>query len=204
MKQKLVFLDIDGVLLDFYGGFSNYLKECKNIQYPKQQTEIYTHNTNIEKTTKGFQGEKVFFDHYAMEFMQGEYFSRLEAIIDLPSYQRLAAVCDIFLVTNVPNECRVLREKNLKLRGLDYQELFFAGEEKYDSNYPSKYEVIKKVATAQCEIIFLDDLIINCSLVKQEIPGADVFLLDKPYNQKNIPQNYQRVKNWQHFVDNIL
>ena len=103
----------------------------------------------------------------------------------------------------LPREKRKLaREKNLKLHGFSYQKIFFAGFDKYgDPNYPLKSKIILQKMEKNSEIIFLDDLLMNCKEVLESISKARVFLLTKPYNKKE--KLVTRVASWDEFQKQI-
>jgi uncharacterized HAD superfamily protein len=203
-KTELLFLDVDGVLLDFHSSFCKYLLEVHNVSMSQDKVEFYVHayGEDVSKETKE-QNEMM--GVYADAFMKSEYFCKLEALIDERSYSQLLKKYTIFLVTNISEKLKKSRMSNLALRNIYYEDIFFAGEEKYDApNYPSKHEVIQKKAGAASKMIFLDDLSLNCDLVKKEVSEAEVFLLDKPYNQNWLPAGCKRVKSWSEFVSLVL
>ena len=122
-------------------------------------------------------------------------------MVDISSYNQVAEKYPIYLVSNLPNNQKKSRTENLALHGFKYQDIFFAGFDKYgELDYPLKSEVILKKAKKDSEIIFLDDLTINCKDIKQAIPKARVFLLNKAYNRKEkLPEGCIRVADWEEF-----
>ncbi len=205
IKKKLLFLDIDGVLLNFHQAFTSFLKKYHQIRLPKECLEFHTLCGNDRSKKQQCTLQPDILQKYSIDFMQSKYFTYLESLNDTQSYHQLAQSCRIFLVTNITEELKQQRIKNLNLRNIVYEEIFFAGEEKFNNpNYPSKHQVIQKKITSDDEVIFLDDLPVNCALVKKKIPQVKVFLLDKAYNQGELPQECIRVKNWQEFVNLVL
>ena len=139
------------------------------------------------------------------DFFVSDYFSTLNALIDIHSYNQIAQKYPTYLLTNLSEKRKLAREKNLKLHGFSYQKIFFAGFDKYgDPNYPLKSKIILQKMEKNSEIIFLDDLTMNCNEVLDAIPKARVFLLTKPYNQEEeLSEGCIRVSNWEEFKKQI-
>ena len=187
-NKKQIFLDVDGVLLDFHTNFSLYLKEKHSIELSSAVENYHTNSVlkKGEKDAKQLKLEKFFQQKNVMEdFFVSDYFSTLNALIDIHSYNQIAQKYPTYLLTNLSEKRKLAREKNLKLHGFSYQKIFFAGFDKYgDPNYPLKSKIILQKMEKNSEIIFLDDLTMNCNEVLDAIPKARVFLLTKPYNQE--------------------
>ena len=185
-NKKQIFLDVDGVLLDFHTNFSLYLKEKHSIELSSAVENYHTNSVlkKGEKDAKQLKLEKFFQQKNVMEdFFVSDYFSTLNALIDIHSYNQIAQKYPTYLLTNLSEKRKLAREKNLKLHGFSYQKIFFAGFDKYgDPNYPLKSKIILQKMEKNSEIIFLDDL---TSKLKNEVLDAIpkailVFLLTKP------------------------
>ena len=90
------------------------------------------------------------------DFFVSDYFSTLNALIDIHSYNQIAQKYPTYLLTNLSEKRKLAREKNLKLHGFSYQKIFFAGFDKYgDPNYPLKSKIILQKTRASVEAIYL-------------------------------------------------
>ena len=187
-KKKQIFLDVDGVLLDFHTNFLRYLKDTHSMELDGVVENYHTNSVlkKGEKDAKQLKLEKLFQQKNVMEdFFVSDYFSTLNALVDIHSYNQIAQKYPTYLLTNLSEKRKLAREKNLKLHGFSYQKIFFAGFDKYgDPNYPLKSKIILQKMEKNSEIIFLDDLLMNCKEVLESISKARVFLLTKPYNKK--------------------
>ena len=201
--KKQIFLDVDGVLLNFHKSFAWFLEE--RYSFKSNNTEIAHTDSLIKHAEKNVEfselAEKLKDRTVIYDFWASKYFSILESFVDISSYNQVAEKYPIYLVSNLPNNQKKSRTENLALRGFKYQNIFFAGFDNYgEPNYPLKSEIILQEAKKDAEIIFLDDLTINCKDIKQTIPNARVFLLDKSYNRKEkLPEGCIRVADWEEF-----
>ncbi len=206
--KKQIFLDVDGVLLDFHTNFSLYLKDKYSIEL---DGAVENYHTNFvlsqgKKEAGQLELEKLLQRGGVMEdFFVSDYFSTLNALVDTYSYNQIAQKYPVYLITNLSEKRKFAREKNLKYRGFSYQGISFAGFDKYgDPNYPLKSEIILQKMEKNSEIIFLDDLMMNCNEVLESVSQARVFLLTKPYNQKEkLPIGCTRVASWDEFQKQI-
>ena len=207
-KKKQIFLDVDGVLLDFHTNFLRYLKDTHSMELDGVVENYHTNSVlkKGEKDAKQLKLEKLFQQKNVMEdFFVSDYFSTLNALVDIHSYNQIAQKYPTYLLTNLSEKRKLAREKNLKLHGFSYQKIFFAGFDKYgDPNYPLKSKIILQKMEKNSEIIFLDDLLMNCKEVLESISKARVFLLTKPYNKKEkLPIGCTRVASWDEFQKQI-
>ena len=145
-NKKQIFLDVDGVLLDFHTNFLRYLKDTHSMELDSAVENYHTNSVlkKGEKDAKQLKLEKFFQQKNVFEdFFVSDYFSTLNALIDIHSYNQIAQKYPIYLLTNLSEKRKLAREKNLKLHGFSYQKIFFAGFDKYgDPNYPLKSKII--------------------------------------------------------------
>ena len=172
-----------GVFL-FFGFPHKFFPLSKRKTSIELSSAVENYHTNSvlkkgEKDAKQLKLEKFFQQKNVMEdFFVSDYFSTLNALIDIHSYNQIAQKYPTYLLTNLSEKRKLAREKNLKLHGFSYQKIFFAGFDKYgDPNYPLKSKIILQKMEKNSEIIFLDDLTMNCNEVLDAIPKARVFLL---------------------------
>lgn len=198
-KKKQIFLDLDGVILDFHKGFSIFLKNKYSIEIKGEDLEQRINTCHINNNCGDLFSEAMFDD-----FFVSSYFSSLKMLISKDEYFQVSRNYPIWFITNLSEKYKKYRIQNLKMHKLNYQDIFFAGFEKYDNpDYPDKSDIINHLKKPDTDLIFLDDLAINCKNVKNSIPNTKVFLLDKPYNRNNTPTGCVRVKNWQDFIKQI-
>ncbi len=207
-NKKQIFLDVDGVLLDFHTNFSLYLKEKHSIELSSAVENYHTRSMlqQKDKDAEQLKLEKKLQQEGLMEnFFKSDYFFTLNALVDVHSYNQIAQKHPVYLITNLAKKRKDARKKNLANLQFNYVEIFFAGYDKYgDTDYPFKSDIILQKSEKDTEIIFLDDLTMNCNEVLEAIPKARVFLLTKPYNQEEeLSEGCIRVASWDEFQKQI-
>lgn len=194
--MKELYLDVDGVVLDFEGSFVDFVRD----EYIKDLPLDYTLQTwEISDEFKALDIQAVW-EH----FITGDRFKRLELLVDADSFNELSNQYPIHFVTNIPVAHAASREENLRYHNLNYEGLHFAGHFNFgDESYPTKSETIKKLHVSGNEIVFLDDHPKNCMEIRQELPESCVFLMDRPHNVDADDPSWIRVENWNDFLHHI-
>ncbi|MBU2514745.1 hypothetical protein KJ966_25765 [bacterium] len=195
--MKELYLDVDGVILDFEGSFVDFIRE----EYITDLPLDYSLQTwEMTEEFKSLDIEEVW-----ERFVNSDRFTRLELLVDSDSFNKLSTKFPIYFITNIPLAQFSSREQNLKYHNLNYKELHLAGHFNFgEEDYPSKADVIKKLHNPGTDIIFLDDHPKNCMEIKRELPESKVYLMNRPHNLKASDPSWVRVENWNDFLEQIV
>jgi 5' nucleotidase, deoxy (Pyrimidine), cytosolic type C protein (NT5C) len=191
-----LFLDVDGVILDFESAIVDFVRE----EYINDLPLDYALQTwEIADEFKELDIEKVW--HH---FVSSDWFTKLNLLVDASSFNRIARRFSVNLITNIPETLFEARTTNLKLHGLEYDQLYMAGHFNFgDEAYPAKSEIIKKIHQPGKKIIFLDDHPKNCMDIKTNLPKSSVYLMSRPHNKGIENSIWTRVNNWNDFIEKI-
>jgi len=191
-----LFLDIDGVILDFEGAFTDFIRD----QYmPDLPTDFGPKTWDMVNEFEG-----VDIDEAWDIFVNSERFRRVNLLIEANSFNQLSEKYPLYLVSNLPLEQFSGREENLKYHSLNYKELHLAGHYNFGlETYPTKSEKIAKLRHENKRLVFLDDHPTNCKDVKNRFPESEVFLMSRPHNRNAESSTWTRVSNWDEFVEKI-
>ena len=103
--KKQIFLDVDGVLLNFHKSFAWFLEE--RYSFKSNNTEIAHSDSLIKHAEKNAKfselAEKLKDRTVIYDFWASKYFSILESLVDISSYNQVAEKYPIYLVSNLPN-----------------------------------------------------------------------------------------------------
>jgi uncharacterized HAD superfamily protein len=192
-----LFLDIDGVILDFESSFVDFIRD----EYLPDLPADYTLQTwEVSEEFKNLDVEAVW-----SQFVNCDRFSRMDLLVDPGSFNELSARFPLYLVTNIPRAQYAARSENLGLYNLHYQGLYLAGHFNFgDDTYPSKSQIIKELHNPTTELVFLDDHPKNCLDIKRHFPQSYVFLMDRPHNRKADDPSWTRVRDWNEFNAKIV
>ena len=191
-----LFLDVDGVILDFETSFVNlvrdeYVPELPHDYVPKNW-EIFKEFPDVE------------LDDVWENFVGSERFAELDPLVEPKSFNRITERFPTYLVTNIPDYLMEKRRRNLAKYKFAYREVVPAGNWDFGiKDYPTKSQAIRRLITGGRRIVFLDDYPGNCEEVKREIPEAEVYLMSRPHNVNFKGKSWTRVKDWHEFVEKI-
>ncbi len=183
-----LFLDIDGVILDFEKGFMEFLRQ---VYHPELPPGYRPQTWTMANEFKDVDIEVAWYD-----FVSRPVFTQLELIPEKALYDRLAARYEVHLVTNLPPRLYEPRLKNLLALGLSFHSLSLGGHHDFNlPAYPTKSAVIGSKRDKTKAMAFVDDHPINCQDVATAFPDALVILMNRPHNlSNNLP--YPRVDGW--------
>ncbi|MGK0288669.1 MAG: hypothetical protein ACI86H_000084 [bacterium] len=188
------FFDVDGVLLDFEASFVDMMREYYLPHLPKG---FVPKTWALEEDFQTVDIEEAW-----DRFLKSDRLERLDPLVNIQQFNQISDLFKVYLVTNLPNEYYLKREKNLHLLGMKYTGLYLAGHMNFgDESYPGKAQSIAKVRNPEKQIIFLDDSPRNCMDVKEAFPDSQVFLMERPHNETVKDQEWIRVKNWNEFIN---
>ena len=194
--MKELFLDVDGVILDFEGALVDFVRDEYINDLPK---DYVLQSWEISDEFKSLDIEEVW-----TRFVNGKRFTRLDLLVDSDSFNEISSRYPIHFVTNIPFAQFDSRSENLSYHQLNYKQLHLAGHFDFgDPDYPRKSDIIKKIHKDGNEIIFLDDHPKNCQEIKEEFPESKVYLMTRPHNREAKKTGWIRVDDWAEFLDRI-
>jgi len=190
------FLDIDGVILDFETGFMDFVRD----EYLPDLPQGYI----PQSWTMDDEFTSLDIQEVWERFLNTDRFAQLNLLVDAESFNQLANQFPVHLITNIPNDYYMQRQKNLEFHGLKYTTMQLAGHWNFgDENYPTKSLAIANLHTPEKKLIFLDDHPINCQDIKQAFPESEVFLMSRPHNKESKAEDWIRVDSWRGFIDQL-
>lgn len=192
-----LFLDVDGVILDFESTFMDFVREFYIPELPQnylpkswELKDDLLSQLDVDQTWNAFMGSGRF--------------AQLNLLADKESFNRLGVTYPLHLVTNLPQEHYGQRVKNLTHHGLTYTSLNLGGHHSFGiKDYPSKAQVIQGLRDKNRQVFFLDDHPENCRQVKAAFPQARVFLMQRPHNEDLPDEDWERILDWQGFVAQV-
>ncbi|MDT8446727.1 MAG: hypothetical protein RRB13_07510 [bacterium] len=189
-----LFLDVDGVILDFEATFMDYIRDTLLPDLPLGYRPT---SWELEDDALSSLDIQVTWD----AFMASGRFNRLQLLADQNSFNQLSARFPVHFVTNLPQEQYAPRFDNLQHHGLNFVSLNMGGHYSFGiENYPSKAQVIEQIRDQNRQVVFLDDHPQNCRDVKTAFPQAQVYLMQRPHNQSLPDEDWERVLDWAEFV----
>ena len=202
--KPILFLDVDGVLLDFETSFIDFFRSKHPGRIPQDYEWIHW---NLEKDFPDVDIQAL-----AMEHLQSESFGNMESLVTRHEYlETLFYVEHIHLVTNIPEFAIEKRAENLKNHGIRFTTLNKGGFYNFgEENYPTKMDAIHTVIKEynyrldKDRFLFLDDSQHNCTDIKEEFPLFEVYLRSRKHNE-GVPYDsrYKRVRDWNQFSSRI-
>ncbi|MCP4754353.1 MAG: hypothetical protein GY866_26000 [Proteobacteria bacterium] len=191
------FFDVDGVILDFERSMVDFVRDAYIPELPEdylpQSWEMNGEFDNLDIV------------EVWERFIGSDRLSQLDSLVETDSFNDLAQRYPVYLITNLPNDQYLKRQKNLSMHNLKYTDMYFAGHYDYGlKDYPTKSAAIAKLHKSDKRLVFLDDHPKNCEEVRSSFPDSDVFLMDRPHNRKTEDADWIRVADWKDFLQKAL
>ena len=188
------FFDVDGVLLDFEGGFTNTVKDYFKLELPK------------DFVSKSFWFEDILTKEQVMEgwdyFLHSTEFEKLKPIVDPEKFNNVFGAYPVHFITNIPLDCLKRREKNLRNVGFKFNSAHCAGFIEYDGySKKTKAEIIQELHQEGKKVMFVDDHPDNCLNVWENFPKAEIWLMTRPFNYDFIHPKIRRARNWNEVLE---
>ena len=188
------FFDVDGVLLDFEGGFTNTVKDYFKLELPK------------DFVSKSFWFEDILTKEQVMEgwdyFLHSTEFEKLKPIVDPEKFNNVFGAYPVHFITNIPLDCLERREKNLRNVGFKFNSAHCAGFIEYDGySKKTKAEIIQELHQEGKKVMFVDDHPDNCLNVWENFPKAEIWLMTRPFNYDFIDPKIRRARNWDEILE---
>ena len=183
------FFDVDGVLLDFEGGFTKTVKDYFKLDVAD------------DFVSKSFWFSDLLTKEQVMEgwdyFLQSSEFEELEPIVDPEQFNAAFGAYPVHFITNIPLDCLERRKKNLRNAGFKFDSVHCAGFIDYDGySTQTKAEVIKELHQEEKTVMFVDDHPDNCLNVRESFPEAEIWLMSRPFNDDFKHPEIRRARNW--------
>ncbi len=191
-KKRVLGLDFDNVLMDFYSGINEYHNQKYNTDYSREKCVV----VNLEKvwgcTTEEMHRRIVDFYHSDIHSETPPMAGAREAL------EKLRDSHSLVVVTSRPN---FIKEKTMSWLDKHFPNLFdqvyftnlYLGEAKHKK---SKAEACKELGVD----VFVDDFVSYATDVAQS--GTKTLLLDAPWNRDvELHPNITRVNSWDHILE---
>jgi FMN phosphatase YigB (HAD superfamily) len=184
-----LFIDIDGVLLDFERAFVRWLNERFGLGLPADyQAESWDFDEVLPPGVlqEGWQA-----------FLDSPLAGELPPLVAPERFNRLAAAHSVHLVTNFPEPHMAKRQANLEAFGFVYDTLHYCGLHGYRELRPqTKAQVIQALRDARGEGLFVDDHPDNCVDVHHNCPDVEVWLMSRRFNRGFAHPAIRRAADW--------
>ena len=194
MKQKVIGVDFDDVLMDFNGALCAWHNTHYGNTYTRADVQSYLlkdiWGCTYEESVKRIDA---FFDSPA-------HMSALPVPGAIEAMRRLYKSYEVVVITGRPECTRDITTVWIEkyLPGLSHDIYFTSHFHDSPGGKVSKVTLCKKFGVS----VFVEDMLIHArSLSYAEIP---VFLYDVPWNQGDLPWNIRRMFGWDKILENIL
>lgn len=185
-----LFVDIDGVLLNFEHAFVRWLNERYDLGLPadyEAESWDFEEVLTPELLQGGWQA-----------FLESPLAGQLPVLVDPGRFNRLADGHAVHLVTNFPEPYMAKRLANLEASGFRYHSLHYCGLHGYRALRPqSKAQVIQALRDARGEGLFVDDHPDNCVDVHRNCPDVEVWLMSRRFNRGFEHPAIRRAPDWE-------
>jgi len=188
------FFDVDGVLLDFEGGFMKVIKDYFQLDFPD------------DFSSKSFWFSDLLTKEQVMEgwdyFVHSPEFEQLQPMVDPEHFNAKFGAYPVHFITNIPPDCLELRVKNLRNAGFKFESAHCGGFINYDGNTSkTKAEVIQELRQDDESVIFVDDHPDNCLNVLESFPDAEIWLMSRPFNADFKHPEIRRAIDWSEVLE---
>lgn len=184
-----LFLDIDGVLLNFEHAFVRFLNGERGLGLPadyETPTWLFEDLFSPEEMHRCW-----------LQFLDSDYAGRMPPLVEPQRFNALARGHEVHLLTNFPLPFMAKRERNLAALGLTYDTLHFCGLHQFDGQAPpSKAELVERLRVAEQPGLFMDDHPENCLDVLRHCPGVEVWLMTRRFNREFEHPRIARAHGW--------
>ncbi|MBL0691079.1 MAG: hypothetical protein JJV97_01955 [SAR324 cluster bacterium] len=178
--MKIFVFDVDGVVLDYKSGYSDFLADKQGNIVGKNDPAL-----PLPKCSE-------------WDFINSTKFGKLQPLIAPEKFNHLCSDGKVFFVTNLPPKIKSIRIDNLRKLGFEFKEVLTAGFETYgEREYPTKGEVLLKIVGKHQHFLFVDDYYENCDEIALQFSHAKVFMLKGAHDFHKSTSRFEKVENWQ-------
>ena len=184
-----LFLDIDGVLLNFERAFVAWLNTDQGLRLPENyEAEHWDFLEVLEKKT---------LDESWLRFLESEEVAHMPPLVDPAGFNALAGRHEVHLLTNFPAPHMHKRLRNLERHGFRYDSLNYCGLHSYKEHRPrSKATVIAELHHRGNPALFVDDHPDNCLDVHHNCPEVEVWVMSRRFNRDFSHPAIPRAQGW--------
>lgn len=185
-----LFIDIDGVLLNFERAFVSWLNREHALGLPD------TYEAESWDFTEVLEGGLLLDSWH--RFLDSDGAGRMIPLVDPEHFNGLCKSHDVHLVTNFPGPFMDKRLDNLAEVGFVYDSLHYCGIHPYKDLAPaSKAETIAGLRSNGKEALFVDDHPDNCLDVHANCPDVEVWLMSRRFNRDFSHPEITRTQGWE-------
>ena len=184
-----LFLDVDGVLLNFERAFVRWLNSAYGMELPADyQTTCWYFSEIMEREQAQARWES---------FMESPLASQMPPLVEPGHFNHLTRHHEVHLLTNFPASQMDKRRNNLESIGLKYHSLHYGGLHHNDGHHPpTKGELVRELRNPDEPALFMDDHPDNCLEVSQACPDVEVWLMSRRFNQGFAHPAVRRAVDW--------
>jgi len=178
--NKILFCDVDGILLDFTGYTLSYLAAYYGIKIPDDYVPTSWNMTDLApKGVEIVRWESIVPDDWPLHLNAFPKAKKFLNIMHEKGYY-------IVMVTRLGQSLQLLRLENLNKHGLYYDEIYFTAHGQSKANFINM--VLKRHNPKKW--IFVDDKALTCTeILELKSKNSKVYSLDYPFNANIRKQN---------------
>jgi hypothetical protein len=184
-----LFIDIDGVLLNFERSFVRWINGTRGLGLPADyQAENWDFEELLDRETM---------QACWLGFLESDEVGAMAPLVDPARFNTLADAHSLHLVTNFPRPFMAKRLGNLQHHGFRFHSLDCCGLHAYQGLRPvSKAEAIGQRLRNGQGALFVDDHPDNCLDVLTHCPGVEVWLMSRRFNRDFRHPGIRRAADW--------
>ncbi len=191
-----LFLDIDGVLLNFERAFVGWLNSAYGMELPE---DYETSRWDFGDILTGEQLHERW-----LGFLQSRYAAEMPPLLEPDRFNDLTGNHAVHLITNFPAAYMDKRKENLASLRLSYRTLHHGG--LHALNGPvesSKAELVSGLRLPGEDALFVDDHPDNCLDVLHNCRGVEVWLMSRRFNRDFTHPRVKRAKDWETLMERL-
>lgn len=191
-----LFLDIDGVLLNFEHAFVRWLNDAYGMGLPGDyETRSWFFDDLMSREQLWERWDA---------FLESDYCARMLPLVEPERFNALAGLHEVHLLTNFPSAFMAKREENLAEVGLVYQSLHHGGLHSHgEVPPPTKAELVNRLRKDGGPALFVDDHPDNCLDVLKNCSGVEVWLMSRRFNRDFHHPGLPRADGWEALFERL-
>jgi FMN phosphatase YigB (HAD superfamily) len=185
-----LFLDIDGVLLNFEQSFVRWLNGHFAMNLPED------YQANSWDFTEVLEAEEL--ERRWRLYLASPEAARMAPLVEPERFNALSRAHSVHLVTNFPLPHMDKRLANLADVGLAYRSLHHCGFLVYDGHTPkTKGQTVAELLEPGQAALFVDDHPDNCLDVARTCPDVEVWVMTRRFNRAFSHPQVRRAADWE-------
>lgn len=184
-----LFVDVDGVLLNFEAAFTRYLNRAYGLNLPEHYESDSFDWAAVLKPNN--------IEEAWAHFLESPEAGQLPTLVEVARFNTLARKHAVHLLTNFPEKEMWRRVENLERAGIVYESLHHCGFHKFPGTDPfTKAQMLERLREPGEAGLFVDDHPENCLDVRQNCANVEVWLMSRRFNQDFAHPEVRRAKDW--------